>query len=408
MNARDLLSAAAVRSAGHRMLSEALAGHCIHWIVNLDRMHAVAEDVAATTRLAYPDLLIPLHARWRHFEVGGRKRWTEIENRQPWPTKLARARAAFDLAILSVLLDAGSGGQWRWHDALTGRYYGSSEGLALASFALFCSGQLSTSNDDLLRADASKLVAIEEATLASAFQVSPGNPLVGVSNRAGLLQRLGTVCQRHPDFFAANNSLRPGNLADVVLARAQQGTIPAENILAIVLEALGEVWPNKLVLDGVPLGDSWIYQRWQCDDCPAAESIVPFHKLSQWLTYSLIEPTEAMGVRVTGLDHLTGLAEYRNGGLFVDHGVLVPRDPKQLEQSHDISSALIVEWRALTVALLDRLHPMVCSRLGKSAAEFPLACLLEGGTWAAGRAIAKRKRTDGSPPVRIASDGTTF
>jgi Protein of unknown function (DUF1688) len=408
MSAHDLLSAAAVRSAAHRMLNEALDGQCVHWTVDLDHMQAVADDVAATTRLAYPDLIVPLHARWRHFEVGGGNRWTEIESQQPWSTKIARARAAFDLAIISVLLDAGSGGQWRWHDLLTGQHYRSSEGLALASFALFCSGQLSAISDDPLRVDARRLAAIEEATLVSAFQVSPGNPLVGVSNRAGLLRRLGTVCQRHPDLFEASDCLRPGNLADVVLARAKQDTIPTETILAIVLEALGEIWPDNLVLNGVPLGDSWIYRRWQRNDGLIAQSILPFHKLSQWLTYSLIEPTEAMGVRVTELDRLTGLAEYRNGGLFVDHGVLVPRDPKQLEQSHDVSSAFIVEWRALTVAFLDRLHPLVCERLNKSAAEFPLACLLEGGTWAAGRALAKRKRAGGSSPVRITSDGTIF
>jgi hypothetical protein len=46
--------------------------------------------------------------------------------------------------------------------------------------------------------------------------------------------------------------------------------------------------------------------------------------------------------------------------------------------------------------------------LGKTAAEMPLARILEGGTWAAGRRIAKEKRADGGPPLIIASDGTVF
>lgn len=404
MSERNLFSAAAVRSAAHRMLNEALAGQCIHWTVNLDRMQTVAEDVAAITRQTYPDLAVPLHSRWRHFEIGGRDRWAEMTEKQPWPDNMAKARAAFDLATISVLLDAGSGGEWRWFDALTNQYYRSSEGLALASFALFCSGQLSERAGEPLRADASALVALDETKLSSAFQIAEGNPLIGVAGRSGLLQRLGTVCQRHPGIFGADGSLRPGNLADIVYARAKGGEIPAGAILATVLETLGGVWPEKSPSNGASIGDAWIYPRWQADGNP----LVPFHKLSQWLTYSLIEPTQAMGIRVTNLDGLTGLAEYRNGGLFVDHGVLVPRDRKQLAQSHAISSALIIEWRALTVALLDQLHPLVCSELGKTPAEFPLACLLEGGTWAAGRAIARRKRIDGSPPVRIASDGTTF
>jgi hypothetical protein len=46
--------------------------------------------------------------------------------------------------------------------------------------------------------------------------------------------------------------------------------------------------------------------------------------------------------------------------------------------------------------------------LGKSAAEFPLAKVLEGGTWAAGRRMAAEKRPGGGPPLAIESDGTVF
>jgi hypothetical protein len=40
--------------------------------------------------------------------------------------------------------------------------------------------------------------------------------------------------------------------------------------------------------------------------------------------------------------------------------------------------------------------------------QFPLAKVLEGGTWWAGRFLAKEKRSDGSPPLQIESDGTVF
>ncbi|MFL6664856.1 MAG: DUF1688 family protein, partial [Rhizobacter sp.] len=68
----------------------------------------------------------------------------------------------------------------------------------------------------------------------------------------------------------------------------------------------------------------------------------------------------------------------------------------------------VVEWRALTVALIDELAPLVRQSLGRSADELPLARILEGGTWAAGRQIAAELREDGAPPVRIESDGTVF
>jgi hypothetical protein len=114
---------------------------------------------------------------------------------------------------------------------------------------------------------------------------------------------------------------------------------------------------------------------------------MPFHKLSQWLTYSLLEPFEAGGVRVTGIDALTGLPEYRNGGLLLDTGVLRLRDPRLAERPWTPADELIVEWRALTVALLDELAEAVRHRLARTAEQLPLACVLEVGTWAAGREL---------------------
>jgi hypothetical protein len=125
--------------------------------------------------------------------------------------------------------------------------------------------------------------------------------------------------------------------------------------------------------------------------------------LSQWLTYSLIEPISATGVTVTEIDALTGLAEYRNGGLLLDLELLTPRHDGVLTRRHAPEAEVIVEWRALTVALLDRVAQQVRAALGLSALAYPLAKVLEGGTWRAGRRIAMEKRADGSPPLHILS-----
>jgi hypothetical protein len=87
---------------------------------------------------------------------------------------------------------------------------------------------------------------------------------------------------------------------------------------------------------------------------------------------------------------------------------VVPRDETLPTRPLTPLGEEVVEWRALTVALLDRLAPLVRARLGKSAAEFPLACMLEGGTWAAGRELAAELRQDGGPPLTVVSDGTLF
>jgi hypothetical protein len=122
----------------------------------------------------------------------------------------------------------------------------------------------------------------------------------------------------------------------------------------------------------------------------------------------LIESLEEAGLRVTGIDALTGLPEYRNGGLFLDMGVLRLADPTDGARAHEPGSPLIVGWRALTVTLLDAIAPLVRTRLGVAAEAFPLARVLEGGTWWAGRRLAAERRADGGPPLRIASDGTVF
>ena len=159
--------------------------------------------------------------------------------------------------------------------------------------------------------------------------------------------------------------------------------IRAPAILSELLLHLTPIWPSRQMLAGIPLGDCWPHPLLRTQD--TTDGLVPLHKLSQWLAYSLIEPLQWAGYVVTDVDGLTGLAEYRNGGLFVDTGVLILRDPAEAMRDHDVGSPLVVEWRALTVALLDELAGKVRRRLNLDAAAFPLAKLLQGGTWAAGR-----------------------
>lgn len=122
----------------------------------------------------------------------------------------------------------------------------------------------------------------------------------------------------------------------------------------------------------------------------------------------MVEPLEQAGIEVIDLDQLTGLAEYRNGGLLIDLGVIELIDASAVQREHDAGDEVVVEWRALTLALLDQLAPLIRDRLGLAAEDFPLAKILEGGTWAAGRRIAADRRESGGPPLRIRSDGTVF
>lgn len=404
--AHSLLSAQAVRARAQSMLALGLEDRLPHFRIDLSKLDATAELVIATTRKAYPSLDIPFHARWRHFVVDGIDRFAGIAETAHWASRAARARAAFDLAIVSVFLDAGAGSQWRYHDRVTGKHIGRSEGLALASLDMFARGAFSSDPNDPLRVDASVLAQLSAGQLASGFQLTADNPLVGLDGRATLLRALGALAAVSPGVFARNDTARPGGLFDHLAGLAQDQTIAAPEILSELLHELGPIWPSRITLGGVPLGDCWRHPAMTTSD--ATNGLVPIHKLSQWLAYSLIEPLQQAGIDVTDIDGLTGLAEYRNGGLFIDSGVLLLRDPAEAARPHDVGSTLVVEWRALTVALLDRLADVIRGKLKVDAIDLPLAKILEGGTWAAGRALANERRAGGAPPIQVISDGTVF
>ncbi len=356
------------------------------------RLNDAADYVASVIRQNYPHLQIPYHSRWRHFETGGVDRWAGLARQLHECDAREVARVRIDLCTVSVLLDAGAGAAWRYHEPGTGLVLQRSEGLAVATLHAFGSGLFSSDRQQPLRADAAALQQISDAELAAAFQDAPDNPLPGLAGRAALLRNLGKVLQDG----------RIGGLFDTWRAQASDDVLTAAGVLSTILDVLAPIWPDRFILAGENLGDVWRHPGLPGD------GLVPFHKLSQWLSYSLIEVLEQASISVARLDELTGLAEYRNGGLFIDLGVLRLRDPSAAALPLPVDHSAIVEWRALTVALLDALAPRLRSRLGVSAVDMPLARLLQGGTWDAGRRIARERRPDGSPPLVVISDGTVF
>lgn len=397
--AASLLSARAVRERCAVVMAAVENGRSSFFQWNDAALPTAAAYVAETIRHDYPDLDVPYHSRWRHFEAGGIDRWQALSTHIDVSDPLERARVAIDLVVPSVLLDAGAGPDWHYTEQRSGQTHGRSEGLALASLALFESGALSADPSHPLRSDASALSALATSMLAEVFQVSERNPLVGLQGRTSLLRRLGEVMAATPRVFGS--PARLGNLADYLVNHASSGMIQAEFVLDTLLRAFGPVWPGRISLEGVSLGDCWPH--------PALDDgLLPFHKLTQWLCYSLLEPLEDAGLQVAGIDRLTGLPEYRNGGLLLDTGVIRPRNPAFFTTEWQVDSPPIVEWRALTVIGLDRLANAVREALGVDAASFSLPKVLQGGTWSAGRRIAAQLRSGGLPPLRIVSDGTVF
>lgn len=392
-----LLSCDAVRERTMKIYELAQSGKT-NFAVHEEKLEEVAIYVLKVIQENYPTLEIPFHSRWGHFKVGGINRVEELEANIAKDNALELARTKLDLVITSVLLDAGAGATWKYDEE--GKTFNRSEGLGVASFHMFMNGCFSS--DISLKADADALINVTKDSVEEEFQVSDDNPLVGAQGRAELLKALGECIKSRPKVFKDG---RPGNILDYMIDTHGK-SFKAQDLLKAVLKHFGDIWPSRINIDGTNLGDVWHHSLLgEKDDLNA---LVPIHKLSQWLTYSLIEPIQEAGVEVTAVSEMTGLAEYRNGGLFVDLGLLSLRDPALMKQAHKPSSELVLEWRALTVVLLDKVADIIREKLEFTSDEFPLAKVLEGGTWWAGRKIAKEKRPDSSTPIKLDSDGTVF
>jgi Protein of unknown function (DUF1688) len=413
-----LRSPATIRERCANIAAAASEGRSAHFRIDRSLLPEVAQRVARLTRERFPALNVPYHSRWRHFEAGGIDRKRELDAKLAGRSAVAKARARIELALVSVLLDAGAGPEWSYAERESGRSFARSEGLGVASFRAFMAGCFSSDAGDPVRVDSVALLKLDAKALAEAFQVSEANPLVGLDGRVALLRRLGEALRAQPDVFTSQG--RPGHLFDALThhRHVPQMThhhpapasfhhqVGAARILHALLDAFSGIWPSGQSFDGVPIGDAWRHE--QAGGEGPTRGWVPFHKLSQWLAYSLLEPFEWAGVQVHGLDELTALPEYRNGGLLLDAGVIVPLDSGFASRSHEPGDESVIEWRALTVALMDELAPLVRHELGATLQSLPLARILEGGTWAAGRQIAAERRPGGVPPVRIESDGTVF
>src|SRR5882762_10964884 len=234
-----LRTPAAIRERAEKMLKYVEDGRSAWFALDGDGLEAAVQATLDVTRQRFPNPSdIPFHSRWRQFEAGGRDRWAALAERLKGLPKEEFARRRMDLAVVSVLLDAGAGPAWSYREPGTGETYARSEGLGVASFHMFANGAFSRDpKGDPLRVDAERLAMLTPMDIAMGFQVKAHNPLLGLEGRAGLLRKLGGV-----------GLVRPGALFDVVAKDG--GTVEAAAILAAVLEKLSPIWPS-------PMGDVW-------------------------------------------------------------------------------------------------------------------------------------------------------
>jgi hypothetical protein len=342
-----LRTTSAIRERAGQLLVRARDGESAWFVIDDEFLDATAREAVAATRARYPKLHIPMHSRWRHFEAGGVDRKAQLARMLPDLPLTSRAHALIDLTTVSVLLDGSAGADWKYVEPATGQTFTRSEGLAVASFHAFMGGMFSSDKDAPLRVDSEALRGLVSDHLATAFEVSEANPLAGLEERAILLRRLGEAMAEQPEVFGEDG--RPGGLFDMIISPLgpdvpHTADVTAHDLLSQILISLSAIWPPGNSIGALPLGDCWRHSAVRGEGL--SDGWMPLHSLSQWLTYSLLEPFEWSGVKVRGVEALTALSEYRNGGLLIDTGLLRLRDASSAGEIWQAGDEIIVEWRA--------------------------------------------------------------
>lgn len=403
-----LFRLAEIRRRSQRLFHSIESSVSRYWQYVPAAWNICVEEVCQEIKNNYPHFNIPPHSRLRHFVVGQKDFFTEMQAasglaEQEWLPH------SIELVIISVLLDAGAGPTWTYTVEGNPRVsLQRSEGLAVAS--LFCyknklfgtnaNGQAAVTKDGLER--------LSLKTFEQGFQVNTKNPLVGLEGRLTLIKSLASVMRGAEQEFP-----KAGTLGEIFLKLLRSRTehdkaATAEQIMQSLHRLLLPIWPSRLERKGLNLGDSW--EHAEAGGLNETLGIVSFHKLTQWLAYSLIDCLEQFGYRIDGQEELTALPEYRNGGLLIDTGVLRWKSKDQPQMTPlPVSHPAIVEWRAATICLIDRLADDVRAVLHDNTDQvLSLAQILQGGTWSCGRRLALKRDPQGSPPLRIQSDGTVF
>ncbi|KAF5641679.1 DUF1688 domain protein [Fusarium sp. NRRL 25303] len=418
-----LLSLSVVRDRAGQVFNAAEKDQLNHFVYHEEQMPAVASYVGDIIERDFgPDRYheIPPHGRWQHFNVGGTDRVSSLL--ADIDGDLVKTRVLVDLFWVSVLLDAGAGDVWSFTEPGSAQTYSRSEGLAVASVYMFKIGHA--------------LSNLTREALVTGLQVSASNPVVGLDVRLQLLRDIGAsllkaktdgISNARPTdligeiSFITEQTVVFSNAGPDILLDVAPSTAPLD--YAILWNTLQKLlipaWPKtRTHIRGYPFGDAWPLAVLG-DSSSDTGIIQPFHKLTQWLGYSLKVPfIRILGREWTNTQLGTGLPEYRNGGLFVDMGVLT-LNPQTLQAAQaasgqdlpllDATSDAIVEWRAITVALLDRVHVLISKRFAEKGVAITMAQMLGAGSWKAGREIAARLRpSTKSSPILIDGDGTIF
>lgn len=399
----DLFQPEEIRRRSHDLLAAAEGNELRHVDVDLSKLGDVLLTLLETTRENYPDFHIPPYGVWRDFEVGGIDRWAALANARAFESAEEMLAAAGDLAILGAFMKTMHPAGWTFEDQMTGTRVSGNQASALAAFHMFAAGSFSSEMTDPYRVDADTLIRMEKDELALGLQWDLQQDVDLLEAMQKHLKRFGEALALRPDLFSKDDATRPGLLA-VELANKSGEAVSARIVLDKLLEALAPVWVGGAEAGDIMLGDSF---RHSGDAGIAEGTVFPFHMAAQEMVYALVEPFAWAGFEVADLELLTAPADDTHASVFTKSGVLKIKDGPQTPMEDSVRDRM-VEIRAATLALTDRLADLLRRELDVPAEQLPLTCILEGGTCRLGTRILEEASGKNEKLGRYLNPGAVF
>lgn len=348
-------------------------------------LQVAARDLASVLQRQFPRLHVPLHSVWRLFGQDGVDRQGHLEQLLLTQPPTHRTHARLDLAAVVVLLCTAADDCEPYTEPATGHRFAGATGRAVATLHAFTAGLFSSDPQRPFQADARGLRGIVTDRLAAALQVHDRAGLRELGRRAILLRRLGELLSEQPEVFGEEG--RPAGIFDIIVSPYGHGVahtadVDAHDILSQLLTTLSGLWPGGGEIGGTLLGDCWRHRLAQGDGL--SEGWVPLHATLQALARSFLEPFLRAGVQVRGIGGLTATADRHVCQWVLDTGALRLRDPQAAGARWTCADEIVVEWRALSLALLEEIASRVRELLTRDEQGLPMGCILEGVAYAAG------------------------
>jgi len=280
---------------------------------------------------------------------------------------LARAKSGADLAVLHRVLGPGGLG-----DELADLVYS------------FAAGAWTANSRDsaVLDAPGIRRALAGDGSIALPASVAE---LLADADRRQRLEQLARGLERQPDRFGVDG--RFGELlTQLVTARPLAGEpappvgpagssgLRAQTVVDGLAPLIDPIVASTVRIGGRQMGDVWRHPLAWAED--RSRELVPFHALLLALTLDLVEPLQEAGQPLVDLDQLPVPATRALASDVLRLGLVRTRHAAIARLRHPPGSDIVVELRALSVALADRLVDRLRAELNRTVHDLPVARLI--------------------------------